>query len=261
MWSLLMPRPRSRFAPLLFAALSVLACGGGQQKSAESPNASGAPKPKTFRDVLAEVREREAKNGQAGAGGYDESEASDSHEAVLMRLLNAPWGARNDRDDQVLAPLLDWEKWRRVRFWGFEHFTGFRYGKDHHVMTVAFVQELPAGTAVRSETCMRKFEAWGRPQIKGFDVKFDEFKVKWTKWRNQPLMISYVDGKLNWGLSRVEFSAAWAAYPAYPNACLIYAVGVPWREHERLAQKLRDRWVDEGFALFEAKTSERPYRK
>ncbi|HVJ19360.1 MAG TPA: hypothetical protein VM686_28265 [Polyangiaceae bacterium] len=250
-----------RLRPVLLASmLATLACGGGQQKSADAPSGP-AQKPKTFRDVLAEVREREAKNGQAGAGNFDEPESGDSHEAVLTRLLNAPWGARVDKDDQVLAPLVDWEKWRRVRFWGFEHLTGFRYGKDHHAMTVAFVTELPAGTAVRSETCMRKFEAWGRPQIKGFDVKFDEFKVKWTKWRNQPLMISYVDGKLNWGLSRVEFSAAWAAYPAYPNACLIYAVGVPWREHEALAQKLRDRWVDEGFAQVQAKTSETPFRK
>ena len=74
-------------------------------------------------------------------------------------------------------------------------------------------------------------------------------------------MISYVDGKLNWGLSRVEFSGAWAAYPAYSNACLIYAVGVPWREHGDLAQKLRDRFIDEGFALMNTLTTERPYRK
>ncbi len=258
MWSPLKILRHFRLAPLLAA----LACGS-QQKNADAPNgASEPPKPKTFRDVLAEVRERDAKNnGQAGAGSFDESEAGDVHEAALMRLMNAPWGARNDKDDQIHAPLPDWENWKRVRFWGFDHFTGFKYGKEHHLITAAFVTELPPGTPVRSETCMRKFEAWGRPQIKGFDVKFDEFKVKWAKWRNQPLMISYVDGKLNWGLSRVEFSGAWAAYPAYTNACLIYAVGVPWREHQDLAQKLRDRFMEEGFAQMDTLTTDRPYRK
>lgn len=261
--------PRLRLALLLLPWSCLTGCGGGtQQKAPDAPpqrvEAQSSPRPKTFRDLLAEVREREALNGNGGEGGtagYDETDADDAHEAALMRLLNAPWGARNDKDDQIHAPTPDWEKWRRVRFWGFEHFTGFKYGSKHHVVAAAFVTEMPNGTPVRSETCMRKFEAWGRPQIKGFDVKFDEFKVKWARWRNQPLMISYVDGKLNWGLSRVEFSAAWAAYPAYPNACLVYAVGVPWREHRALAEKLRDRWVDEGFVLMNTLTSERPYRK
>ncbi len=98
---------------------------------------------------------------------------------------------------------------------------------------------------------MRRFEAWGRPQIKPFDVKFSPFSVKFVKWRNQPLMISSVDGALNVGLSRVELSGAWAAFPAYPNACLIYAIGVPWRGHADLAKKLRDRWVEEGFVYYE----------
>jgi hypothetical protein len=233
----------------------VAGCGGGQQKNSQAPADSQAAKPKTFRDVLAEVREREANIGS-------QSDAIPaSHEDMLARLLMAPWGARNDKDDQLHAPLPDWGRWKRVRYWGFEHFTGFKYGEDHNVMSAAFVTELPEGKPVRSETCMREFEAWGRPQIKSFDIKFDEFKVKWAKWHKQPLMVSYVDGRLNWGLSQVEFSAAWAAYPAYPNACLIYAMGVPWRDHGELAQKLRDRWVEEGFPLMNTLTSERPYRK
>ena len=260
MWSPLSFSRRFRLALACLPLFGVLGCGGSQQKAADAPGAE-PQKPKTMRDVVAEAARDRERGGQAGAGGEGESDAADSHEAALMRLLNSPWGARNDKDDQVHAPLPDWEKWKRVRFWGFEHFTGFKYGKDHHVVTAAFVTELPPGTPVRSETCMRKFEAWGRPQIKSFDVKFDEFKVKWSRWRNQPLMISYVDGKLNWGLSRVEFSGAWAAYPAYPNACLIYAVGVPWREHEALAHQLRDRWMDEGFEQMNTLTAERPYRK
>jgi hypothetical protein len=257
-------------SPARLALLSLLvflpcaaACGGGQKNAETAPATarSAENRPKTFRDVLHDIQEREAKNPGSTTSAPDDGAVDDSHEAVLRRLIAAPWGARNDKDDQIHAPLPEWEKWRRVRYWGFEHFTGFRYGKEHHALAAAFVTEMPAGTAVRSETCMRKFEAWGRPQIKAFDVKFEEFKVKWTRWRNQPLMVSYVDGALNWGLSRIEFSAAWTAYPAYPDACLIFAVAVPWRDHRGLAEELRDRWVGEGFALMDTLTPERPYRK
>ncbi len=251
---------RPRLALFAIACLGA-ACGGSTQKSAEAPGdgsgestgAAGASD-QTLSDVL-------AARAKAGAEPSITQPPADEHEAALRALLGAPWGARNDKDDQVHAPTPDWEHWRRVRFWGFEHFTGFKYGKDHHVIAAVFVQDVPAGTPVKSETCMRRFEAWGRPQIKSFDVKFGPFNVKWGRWRDQPLMVTYVDGQLNYGLSRVEFSGAWAAYPAYPNACLIYAVGVPWRGHGELAKKLRDRWVDEGFAFMDPLTPERPFRK
>jgi hypothetical protein len=38
-------------------------------------------------------------------------------------------------------------------------------------------------------------------------------------------------------------------------------VAVPWREHKDLAQKLRDRWVSEGFPLTVVASDARPERK
>jgi hypothetical protein len=242
----------------LVLALSLLVACGGNQPEPKAPATSKAP-----------AAAPGASNAKANVGEANTSptpsdpaaKARDPHEAALLTLLAAPWGARNDRDDTVHAPTPDWESWRRVRFFGVDHFTGFKYRKEHDVVAAIFIQDMPPGTPVKSETCMRRFEAWGRPQIRPFDVKFSPFSVKFTKWRNQPLMISSVDGALNVGLSRVEFSGAWAAFPAYPNACLIYAIGVPWRGHEELAKKLRDRWVDEGFVYMNPLTVERPYRK
>src|SRR5690606_3693419 len=59
-------------------------------------------------------------------------DAHDPHKAALERQLKEPWGARNDKDDQLHAPTPDWQNWKRVRYWGVDHFTGFRYGDDHH---------------------------------------------------------------------------------------------------------------------------------
>lgn len=188
-------------------------------------------------------------------------DAADAQQAALLRQLEEPWGARTDKDNQVLVPMPDWRHWKRVRYFGVEHFAGFRYGKEHHVLAIAFVQDLPAGTPVTSEACMRHFEDWGRPQVKVFDVKFEPFGVRFTRWHDKTVHIHHVDGEFSSGFSTTQFSAAWAAFPAYESACLIYAVAVPWRRHPELARRVRDRWVEEGFSHVEPKTKERPYRK
>ena len=188
-------------------------------------------------------------------------DATDPHEAALERLLTAPWGLRSDKADQVSVPMPDSDNWKRVRYYGVEHYVGFRYGDEHHAMLIAFVQELPAGTPMKSDTCVRSFEAWGLPQTHAFDVKFSPFESHLGKWQSQILESRSVDGKVNLGFEAAEFSGAWAAYPSYKDACLVLAVAVPWRDHPELAQKLRDRFVSEGFPQLAVASDLRPVRK
>jgi hypothetical protein len=188
-------------------------------------------------------------------------DAHDPHRAALLRQLEQPWGFRNDKDDQLHAPLPDWEKWKRVRYWGVDHFTGFRFGDDHHVVAVVFVQDLPAGESNDSRACLRRFEQWVRPQIRNFEVKLGPGGVREGQWRDQKILIQFVDGWVDTAFSRREYSAAWAAYPAYPDACLIYAMAAAWREQPELAKKVRDRWVAEGFSGINPLTPTRPSRK
>lgn len=231
---------RDRVLGLALAVL-VVACGGGAASRRQAPG-----KPPTPLSVSI-----------AEPGG----DANDPHEAALRRQLEVPWGARNDKDDLIHAPTPDWPNWKRVRYRGFDHFTGFRYGDDHHVIAVVFVQDVPEGTPVKSETCMRRFEHWGRPQIRIFDVKFGPFGVHHGRWREHRIEVRSVDGEFASGFTKTQFSAAWTAYPAYPNACLVYAMAVPWRDHEALARKVRDRWVAEGFQYMHPLTTERPVRQ
>lgn len=188
-------------------------------------------------------------------------DAADPQQAALFRQLDEAWGQRSDKDDQLLLPLPDAQHWKRVRYWGVEHFVGFRYGNEHHLLAVGFVQEVPAGTPVTTDSCMRRFEAWGRPQTKPFDVKFGPFSVHHLRWRDKRLEVHAVDGEFSAGFSTTQFSAAWAAYPAYTDGCLIYAVAVPWREQPELAKRVRDRWVNEGFVQIDPRTPERAIRK
>lgn len=214
--------------------------------AAETPSAKPRPKPPSPQSVS--VKE---------PGG----DAADRAEAALLRQLEEAWGKRWDKDDQLLLPLPDSAYWKRVRYWGVEHFVGFRYGNDHHVLAIGFVQEVPPGTPVNTDTCMRRFEQWGRPQTKPFNVKFGPFSVHHQRWRNQRLEVHSVDGEFAAAFSTTSFSAAWAAYPAYSDGCLIYAIAVPWRDHPDLAKQVRDRWVAEGFTLADPKTPERAVRK
>jgi hypothetical protein len=178
-----------------------------------------------------------------------------------LRQLAEPWGLRDDKDAQLHAPTPDWKNWKRVRFRLVKHFTGFRYGMEHHVMALAFLLDVPPESKQTTETCMHRFEAWARPQLSDYKVTFGEFKSTLKRWRDMPLQVSYVDGHVDVGLETHYFSVAWAAYAAYPDACLIYAVAVPWFEQGQLARQVRDRWVKEAFQHLRPLTDTRPYRK
>ncbi len=188
-------------------------------------------------------------------------DAHDPHAAALQRQLSEPWGRRNDKDDQVHAPTPDWENWKRVKYWGVKHFTGFRYGDDHHVIGLVFVQAVEDGEPTDSESCMRRFEKWAWPQVRTYEVQLGRIGVRQSQWRDHPITVRYVDGSVDLGFDHYDFSAAWATYPAYPDACLAYSVAVPWRGHGELARKVRDRFVDEGFQQMRVLTEKGPRRQ
>jgi hypothetical protein len=225
---------------LVCGGVVALGCGGSAAPAARPPGEAPTPASVTV----------------AEPGG----DADDPHWAALNRQLLEPWGQRNDKDNQLLVPLPDAGNWKRIRVWGVEHFVAFRYGKQGHALTAGVVQEVEAGEAIDSLRCLRRFDKWARPQLRAYDVKLGPIAQREVSWKNQSIMVESVDGHVDWGFSRRRFSAAWAAYPAYPNACLVYAVGVQWGEQEQLAKQVRDRFLLEAFQRVEPLTAERPYR-
>ncbi len=188
-------------------------------------------------------------------------DAGDPHEAALLRQLNERWGFQEDKDGQLRVPLVDWKNYERVRYWAIDHFVGFKYGSDYHVLNVVLIQDVPDGAPMDSKSCLQRAEKWGHPQLKSFEVKLGEHHFTKTEWRGQPIFVESVDGYLDFGLERRRFSAAYAAYAAYPDACLVFGLAVPWRDHKELAQKVRDRWIKEGVPRLRLLTKTRPFRK
>ncbi len=224
---------------MLGAALLLIACGSSVQRLPPG-------KPPTPKSVT-----------RADPGG----DAHDPHLAALTRLLKAPWGRRNDKDNQLHVPTPDWKNWKRVRYWGVEHFVGFRYGDDHHAIAVAFVIDVKEDEPLDSASCIARFEKSGRQRAKSYSVELSPISTHYTQWEGHPVVVKYVDAYIDMGMSRNFYSGAYAAYPAYTDACLVYAVAVPWRDQEDTARAVRDRFVDEGFNQMFPKTETRPYRK
>jgi hypothetical protein len=188
-------------------------------------------------------------------------DAQDPHQAALQRQLDERWGWGEDKDGQLRIPLVDGKNWERVRYWVLDHFVGFKYGDDYHVLNAVFLDDVPDGTPFDSKTCMMRAEKWTYPQLKNFDVKFSDTRFTQSTWRGHRIMVKSMDGYVDLGFERKRFSAAYAAYPAYPNVCLVFGVAVPWREQKELAQKVRDRWIKEGVPRIAPLTPTRPIRK
>lgn len=188
-------------------------------------------------------------------------DAEDPHRAALERLLGIGWGHRSDKDDQLLVPLHDVRHWKRVRFWLLDHFTGFRYGTDYHGLSVVLVRDLGGREVVDSARCMREAEAWARPQLNAYGVRLGAIARHRVAWQEHRVLVHETDAVVDYGLGPSEFSAAWAAYPAYVDACLIFAFAVPWRSHPELAQRVVRRWIEEAVPRISPRTQKRPYRQ
>jgi len=187
-------------------------------------------------------------------------DAPDPHAASLARMLTSAFGWAGDKDDQVRIMLPDSGHWKRVRYHGFEHLTGFRYGMDHHAISVILVEDTRQGRAPTPETCMRHAETLARPRARELSVETQAIVETKVPWRGKTLIMHSTDGEFPFGFRRISFSAAWIAYPAYESACLYQVFGAKYEGHPELARKLRDRWMAEAASQIDIRTTTKPYR-
>jgi hypothetical protein len=188
-------------------------------------------------------------------------DAFDPHFAALTRQEESSWGWRTDKDNQARFPLPDRRKWRRVRFFLIDHFVGFTYGKkDPHAYSVGFVVELPEGAPRTSAACVQQFEIDSLPKVNELGGKLYDLETNIQSWNERPLVVRRASGTVRFMLKRYDAALAWTGYPAYANACLVYALAVPWEGHQELAENVRDKWSDEGFARFKPLTEDPPFR-
>jgi len=199
----------------------------------------------------------DGKPAQGGPGG-------DSHSAALEQLRTAATGPKTDKQNSIVVVLPDAPNWTRVRFLTVPGLVGFRYGKSHHAIVAGFITHVDDNTA--EGACTKSFETWAMPWVEAFeaDLKHDPpAAFSWTipaakpapgtpPAPSAPKKIAIVDvdpvfAKTATVLSRENYAAAWAAYPAWDKACLIVGVAIPARDDEARAREVRDRFLKDVF--------------
>lgn len=226
-------------APWLVALATVglAACSSASASQASKPVAP-APPPKD---------DGRASQSQSG---------TDDHSAVLEQLKVSPITKVPDNQRSILVPLPDAAHWTRVKFLTIQSLAGFRYGKEHHGIVGVFVTHVDDNT--KEGACERSFEALAMPVASAFDVELRHDAPSAFSWTlpdktatpTSPKKIAIVEvdslyAKMATVLSRDEYRAAWSAYPAWNNACLVVGVAFPIRDDDERARAVRDRFVRE----------------
>ncbi len=163
------------------------------------------------------------------------------HHQGLTRTLNEPFRGLWDRDHQLRVNLPDRSHWRRVRFHHVKHFTGFKNSKAATYSAVfAFETQQVNPTSAQ---CVRAFEKEQQKRIRQFKVEHSPLKTVKKSWKGKDVYSRQMDGFVRVFFSKYRFSAAWTAYPAYENGCVVHAFVSRWKKEGGLAQATRDRWV------------------
>lgn len=181
-------------------------------------------------------------------------DAADPHQAALKRLLEEPWGWRNDKQDALHVPLPDWGNWRRIRYYGVPSFVGFRYGDDHHAVIAIWVREVDEGTTLAQ--CLDEHEKWGEPFAQTFGVRVEQGPAVMSPWSPQPgpkpegpleIVTRSLDAEMDTIFARGTYYAAYTAYAMWPKTCTIFGFAVAVRGAPELARQVRERYVTDGF--------------
>jgi hypothetical protein len=185
--------------------------------------------------------------------------------------MTQKWGSRRDKDNQLVVPLVDKKNWKRVRFLLLDHFTGFRYGDDAHSVNVVLVQDIAPSVDERAShdppkppdagLCLTRAEEWAKPQLDLYGVNVQGVSTTYVKWRKKEVPVRFADAHFEYLFEEHDVSAAWASYPAYPDACLIFGIVVSWNGHPELARQVRDRWIREGVPKLRPRSKTRPVRR
>jgi hypothetical protein len=179
----------------------------------------------------------------------DDGKASDlapggiTHSTALEELKVGPLLGMMDKQRTFRILVPDARHWTRVKFFGLPSIMGLRYGKEHHAVIGATIQQVDPEAPLSA--CSVAFEAWGAPWLDAFDVDVAREPVETIPWRHEQAEVHVSYAKTASVMVHDGFAVAYAAYPAWKGACLIVGIAVPARDDEPRARAVRDRFAKE----------------
>lgn len=207
----------------------------GEQQHSERPRKRRRPKGKTYPAPAVTLQE------------------------AMLRQLEGRIDLRGDKDNQVGLPHPDARHWKRVRFLGVDHLTGFQYGENRDFVTGAFVVRTEG--APTAEKCLADFEHKAFRKLEKYSGTHSGVVESIARWRRHSLPIHRANFRVRFFFTNYEYSAVWAAYPAYPDGCLIYAMGASRSEDPNRADRVTMRFATEAFGRVQLNSKELPSRK
>ena len=192
----------------------------------------------------------------------DDGKASDlqqggpAHSAALEELKVAPLVGVIDRQRTIRLLVPDARHWTRVKFMGVPSLFGLRYGKDHHAVIGATVQQVDPDAPLAS--CSVAFEAWELPLLDAFDVDVERDPAETFPWRRDHGELHRSYAKTASLVVRDGYAVAYATYPAWTGACLVAGIAVPARDDETRARAVRDRFAKEVLPRVQVLAREQP---
>lgn len=174
-------------------------------------------------------------------------DAEDPRRAALERLLTEPFRTRPDKFNSILVPLADHPNWRRVKIWGYPTRATFRYGDDHHALSVVWYTDAEGDDSVPA--CYDKFMGFAGEIAEQYKAEYelDPLERRDFEVRGEPseLFLRGVEGHVSAGFVSDDYYGAFAVHPSWPGTCLVYAFAVVSTDHPELARQVRDRWLEE----------------
>lgn len=175
-------------------------------------------------------------------------DASDPERAALERLADQPFGARTDEFRTLRVPVPDWPHWDRVTVFGHPTRLNVRYGDERYALGTVLYR--PIDGVSSPERCLQKFNADADLVAKAYGVRIQRGATLRQPYRFQgeerELVVQVQDGSIDSVLAQEDYVGAVVSYPSWPGTCLVYGFAVMSTNHPELAERVRDRFIDDG---------------
>jgi hypothetical protein len=200
---------------------------------------------KTAPPMVAENVPVDAKAPPDDGGSSRGSAGGMQHAEALEALRTFPTGTVQSADGLVRVALPAGARWRRVTFWGFDAYAGFRFGQDHHAVAGAMLLEPLKGEGERA--CIAAFDEWSKPYVEAFSLKMTGVVEAPLEVGGVPAVTRRLYAVGESPIGTVDYYSAYAVTRRSDDVCVVLGLAVPVREAGLRAKRALDHLADEAF--------------
>lgn len=187
----------------------------------------------------------DAKSPPDDGGASRGSAGGLQHAQALEALRSYPVATQQSADGRVRLGLVAGGQWRRVTFWGFDAYAGFRFGQDHHAVAGVMTIEPLKGEGDRA--CIAAFDEWSKPYAEAFSLRMSGITESAVRIGDMPAVSRRLYAIADSPIGTVDYYSAYAVARRSEDVCVVIGLAVPVREAGERAKWALDRLADEAF--------------